>query len=152
MSYALAVSRALFQQFWLRIVFTRRNRFKPLLRAEFAQECFFDQAGFLLKAGYYNAAVCMARLAVEKALHRLIMIHPDWQEYRCQTLTSRVMFLYQHEGISSQQKNRLNSWGRRANKYAHQTAVSRDAARKIVHEAELLRPLIARATESVLQK
>jgi len=101
---------------WLRLLYSRTPRFKPLLRAEFAHNCFYDQASFLLQAGYYNAAV-MARLAIEKQLQRLALISTDWQKYRCKTLSGRIIFLYSVGTIDLGAKRRLCKWSNQVNKF-----------------------------------
>lgn len=152
MTHALGVSRTFFYHLWLRAIFIRTPRFKPLLRAEFARECFYDQAGFLLKAGYYNAAVCIVRLAVEKALQRLMLIHPDWADHRSVPLSSMILLLAQKDVFSKGTKNRMNRWTQRANKCVHKTAIGKAAAISIVHDAEALRPIIDRAMRELLQR
>lgn len=154
MAFPLSVSRSRFYQFWLRLwyVSARTPKFKPLLRAEFANGDMLAQADFLFRAGYYNAAVCMTRFAFEKRLTRLALITPRWKEFRCKPTSGIAHFLYASEVIDCKTKRRFNNFYTKASKYAHSTIVEKFAAAKIIAEAESLMPVLDAATCQVLGK
>lgn len=58
------------------------KRFKPLVRAAFAQGDQIDEARFLAEAGYYVAAACLCRTAIETQLRRAVCLSPLRQDVR----------------------------------------------------------------------
>ena len=152
MSLTFAISRTRFYQFWLRLwyVSARTPRFQPLLRAEFANLCPFAQADFLYRAGYYNAAVCMSRFGVEKALLRLALITPNWRDHRAKTLNGRIQFLYHAGAIGTETRRQIERFSKRASKAVHETLIESRQAANVLAEGEALRPLIDAAFSRVL--
>ena len=138
---------------WFRFWYAsaRTPKFQPLLRAEFANGCPYNQADFLLRAGYYNAAVCMARFGVESDLKRLALITPEWKRFRSTSIGGVTAFLVRQGAITSETRNLLNKFARKANRYVHETRVDKVAAIHVVSEADELRPSIAAATARLLE-
>jgi hypothetical protein len=145
MAHSLSLLRIRLFHWWLKL--THRSHkvwnFKPLLRAEFAGEDFFAQAYFLVKAGYHNAGVAMARFAVEKQLLRLVLVTARWQDCRSKTLGNLISYLHNTtEVLGKGDMKSLNKFNKLASKCIHSTKVDAVTAYNIVNQATRLRPRI----------
>jgi hypothetical protein len=137
---------------WLNYRRRRPVHFTPLLRGEFSEGDFYSQAQFLCECGYYNAATVIARLAVEKEIHKIVLLHEDFRIYRQAGLTPMIQCLAFQNLIDQSIHNRLSKWAHKVNRSAHRTVLSRHIAFGLVGEAHELRHHLMHARRRALSR
>ena len=110
--------------------------YRPLVRAEFAEGDFLSQAKFLHAAGYYKAACCMARVAVETRLYRLALVLPGWRTVRRCSIETLANVLYRENALRKEQRAQLSNFGKRTSKHAHTAATDCSSSSNSIHRAE----------------
>lgn len=150
LSYRIARTRLYQWYLQARFASARTRRFQPLLRAEFANGDKYSEAEFLQRAGFYAAAVCVMRNAIENSLRRLALIGPDWRDVRRCGVESLASHLLKRRVLSDFDARMLSRFAGRANRAAHGAEVSRDQAAKTLRDGELVRGLIDAARRRAL--
>ncbi|WP_425399977.1 hypothetical protein [Aeoliella sp.] len=92
----------LIQRFRLRFVWllTGHPRFRPLYHRDVVSPDPLEQAEFLANAGYYVAAVMLARVSVESQVRRYAMITKNWTDFkRRHTVEDMAKILLTHKRI-----------------------------------------------------
>jgi len=124
--------------------------FRPLIRAEFAEGDFLSQAKFLHAAGYYNAACCMARVAVETRLYRLALVLPGWRVVRRCSIENISSKLFHENVLRKEHRQKLRNFSDKVNRHCHATITKRGTSLNNLRRAEVCLKMLDQVARDAL--
>jgi hypothetical protein len=96
------------------------------------------EARRLQRAGYYQAAVMVSRIAVESVLRSAVENHPEWRKdvkAKSCGVSCYGYFLFKSGVLPKRAHSSLRSFGKQANRIAHGKNPSRPHAWQIIRQA-----------------
>lgn len=113
------------------------RRFKPLVRATFAEGDQVSEAKFLAEAGYHVASASLCRTAIETRIRRAAILSPAWHSVRKDWRAEwSSHFLFQQGLWTSEQHQRFQKLYSLLSKITHNGRVEPQRVWELLAKAE----------------